>query len=300
MTNDSISSGRFAPPVGGFRVIGGRRIFVRRVGNGGPAVVFLPGASAVGLDYFAVQEAVSRFTTAVVYDRGGTGYSDSVPLPRGAAAVATELREVLRAENISGPYVLVAHSLGALYAHRFTQLYPRDIAGLVWLDGLNRDWDQYMPAMANLAAAEQMSTGPEQIEQMRMALREMNAELLADYPEQVRTALTEAKESDEWIRVGFAERGGLVDVATELKSGPNIPDVPLIALSVVGADPALPETIQRAMHDGRTRMDAALVNSVSHGEQRILTDTFHHRLCFDRPDAVVRAIRDVLDRVART
>lgn len=300
MTNDSISSGRFAPPVGGFRVIGGRRIFVRRVGNGGPAVVFLPGASAVGLDYFAVQEAVSRFTTAVVYDRGGTGYSDSVPLPRGAAAVATELREVLRAENISGPYVLVAHSLGALYAHRFTQLYPRDIAGLVWLDGLNRDWDQYMPATANLAAAEQMSTGPEQIEQMRMALREMNAELLADYPEQVRTALTEAKESDEWIRVGFAERGGLVDVATELKSGPNIPDVPLIALSVVGADPALPETIQRAMHDGRTRMDAALVNSVSHGEQRILTDTFHHRLCFDRPDAVVRAIRDVLDRVART
>lgn len=93
---------------------------------------------------------------------------------------------------------------------------------------------------------------------------------------------------------------GLVEVATELKSGPNIPDVPLIALSVVGADPAVPETIQRAMHDGRTRMDAALVNSVSHGEQRILTDTFHHRLCFDRPDAVVRAIRDVLGRVART
>lgn len=207
MTNDSISTGRFAPPVGGFQLIEGRRIFVRRVGSGRPAVLFLPGASAVGLDYYAVQEAVSRFATAVVYDRAGTGYSDSVPLPRGAEAVATELRELLRAENIGGPYVLVAHSLGALYAHRFTQLYPHDVAGLVWLDGLNRDWDEFMPAAASLAAAELMSTGPEEFEQMRMALREMNAELSADYPEQVRMALTEAKESDEWIRVGFAERG---------------------------------------------------------------------------------------------
>jgi hypothetical protein len=40
------------------------------LGSGGPAVVFLPGASAVGLDYFGVQQLVSRFTTAAVHDRG--------------------------------------------------------------------------------------------------------------------------------------------------------------------------------------------------------------------------------------
>ncbi|GHF09915.1 hypothetical protein [Streptomyces morookaense] len=47
-------------------------------------------------------------------------------------------------------------------------------------------------------------------------------------------------------------------------------------------------------------MDAALVGSVSHGEQRILFDTFHHRLCFDRPDAVVQAVRDVVERARRS
>ncbi|MFD3654284.1 alpha/beta fold hydrolase [Streptomyces sp. NPDC058620] len=300
MTNNSASSARLVPPVGGFQEIDGRRIFVHESGSGGPAVVFLPGASAVGLDYFGVQQGVLQFTTAVVYDRGGTGYSDPLPLPRTTAAVATELRELLRAQDIAAPYVLVAHSLGGFYAHRFAQLYPQDVAGLVWLDALHRDWDDFMPPEASLAAIERMAPDREQLERMRPALRKMRAELLADYPERIRQALTEAKLSDAWTHSGIAERTGLAGLATELRAGPGIPDVPVVALTVSGIAPAqqalTPERTLREMNDGKTRMDAALVSAVSHGEQRIISDTSHHRLCFDRPDAVVQAIRDVVDR----
>lgn len=292
MTNHSAS---LAPPVGGFQEIDGRRLFVHRSGDGGPAVVFLPGASAVGLDYFGVQQEVSRFTTAVVYDRGGTGYSDPLPLPRTAEAVAIELRELLRAQDIAGPYVLAAHSLGGFYAHRFAQLYPRDMAGLVWLDALHRDWDDFMPASASLAAAEQTAPDLRQLEQMRPALREMFGELCAGYPERVREALLDVKLSDEWLRAGIAERGGLTGLAAELRAGPGIPDVPVVALTVVGSGSDQPSPLSREMNAAKTRMDAALVNSVSHGDQRVLSDTLHHRLCFDRPDAVVQAIRDVID-----
>ncbi|WP_327117597.1 alpha/beta hydrolase [Nocardia sp. NBC_01730] len=299
MTNNSTSSARLAPPVGGFQEIDGRRIFVHRSGSGGPAVVFLPGAGAVGLDYFVVQQHVSQFTTAVVYDRGGTGYSDPLPLPRSAAAVATELRELLRAQNIPAPYILAPHSLGGFYAHRFAQLYPRDVAGLVWLDGLHRDWDDFMPPAMHLATAEQMAPDLDQFEQQRSAMREMRADLLADYPEHVRRPLIDAKASDESIQVGIAERSTLTELATELRAGPGLPDVPVVALSVLGTDPAQQAEMLQKMHDGRRRMDAALVSAVSHGEQRILSDTVHHRLCFDRPDAVIQAIRDVVDRAAR-
>ncbi|MGC0417520.1 alpha/beta fold hydrolase [Embleya sp. AB8] len=298
----SAAGTQLAPPVGGFQEIDGRRIFVHRTGSGGPAVVFLPGASAVGLDYFGVQQGVSRFSTAVVYDRGGTGYSDPLPLPRTAAAVATELRELLRALDLPAPYVLVPHSLGGFYAHRFAQLYPQDVAGLVWLDALNRDWDEFLPPAMQLAECERMGPDPEQLEQMRPALRTMRGELLADYPERVREPLIEAHESDEWLRVGIAERSMLAGLAAELRAGPAIPDVPIIALTVLGTDPAqqalMSEQTVQEMHDGKRRMDAALVSAVSHGEQRILTDTLHHRLCFDRPDAVVQAIRDVVDQAA--
>ncbi|MVU75771.1 alpha/beta fold hydrolase [Nocardia sp. ET3-3] len=295
MTNDSIASDRLAPPVGGFQEIEGRRIFVHTAGSGGPAVVFLPGASAVGLDYYGVQQGVSQFTTAVVYDRGGSGYSDPLPLPRTAAAVATELRELLRARNIPAPYVLAAHSLGGFYAYRFAQLFPAEVAGLVWLDGLHRDWDDFVPAASSLAATERMAGDPEQIEQMRPAVCAMTADLLANYPARLRDALIEAKTSDEWLRAGVAERSTLIAPAAELRTGPGLPDVPVIALTVVGNDP-----FYRELHDAKTKMDAALVNSVSCGEQRILSDTLHHRLCFDRPDAVVQAIRDVVDRLPRT
>ena len=87
MTINSTYPARPAPPVGGFQEVDGRRVFLHRSGSGGPAVVFLPGAGAVGLDYFGVRQQVSRLRTAVVYDRGGTGYSDPAPLPRTATAV---------------------------------------------------------------------------------------------------------------------------------------------------------------------------------------------------------------------
>ncbi|MBF6323124.1 alpha/beta hydrolase [Nocardia cyriacigeorgica] len=302
MTNNSTSPARLAPPVGGFQDIDGRCLFVHRSGRGGPAVVFLPGASAVGLDYFGVQQEVAQFTTAVVYDRGGTGYSDPLPLPRTGAAVAAELHELLRAQHIEGPYILAAHSLGGLYAHRFAQRYPQDVAGLVWLDALHPDWDDYMPAAASLAAAEQTGPSLEQLEQMRPALRGIHTELLAHYPEHLRGPLVEAKLSAEWLRSGVAERTGLAGLAAELRAGPDLPDVPVIALSVVGVDPEqdqISAEMVQPMHDGRTRMDAARVAAVARGEQRILADTVHHRLCFDRPDAVVQAIRDVFDRAAR-
>lgn len=295
MTHSITSAARLVPPIGGFREIDGRRVFVHRSGSGGPAVVFLPGASAVGLDYFGVQQQVSQFTTAVVYDRGGTGYSD--PLPRTAGAIAGELRALLRAENITGPYVLAAHSLGGFFAHRFAQLYPQDVAGLVWLDGLHHAWDEFMPPALHLAESERLAPDLEQLVRMRPAMRDMGAELFAHYPAHIRHALIDAKGSEQWLRSGMAERGNLVELAAELRTGPGIPDVPVIALSVVGSDPTQPPEALRAMHDGRTRMDAALVRTVSHGEQRILRDTHHHRLCFDRPDAVVQAIRDVIDQV---
>ncbi|MGW1738734.1 alpha/beta fold hydrolase [Nocardia sp. NPDC001965] len=298
MTNDITAPARPTPPIGEFREIDARRIFVQRSGTGGPAVVFLPGAGAVGLDYFAVQQQVSQFTTAVLYDRGGTGFSDPQPLPRTAAAVATELRRLLRAADVVAPYVLAAHSLGACYAHRFAQLYPRDVAGLVWLDGLHRDWDEFMPVSGSLAEVERTAADPEQLDGMRTVLREMRADVPAGYPEHIWHALMDAKVSAEWMAAGVAERSTPARLAAELRAGPGVPDVPVIALTVVGDDAVGQAPAQREFDDAKKRMDAALVRGVSSGEHRILTGTFHHRLCFDCPDAVVRAIRDVVERVA--
>ncbi len=231
------------------------------------------------------------------------GYSDDAPLPRTAAAVATELYELLRAQGIAGPYVLVAHSLGGAYAHRFAQLYPREVAGLVWLDAFHRDWDDFMPPEARLAESVRLSPTEEQLRQWIPVIREMCAQLLADFPEDVREALVDYHVSDRWIHAGMAERASMAELATELKAGPELPDVPLIAVTPLGIDPGqqalMSEQLLQAMHDGKTKLYAAMANSVSHGEHRILSDTDHSKVIYERSDAVVQAIRDVVDRAAR-
>jgi hypothetical protein len=60
-------------------------------------VVFLPGAGRVGLDYLNVHDEVWWFTTSVLYDRAGTGWSEEVELPRTATEVTDELRGILGA-----------------------------------------------------------------------------------------------------------------------------------------------------------------------------------------------------------
>ncbi|MFE6050575.1 alpha/beta fold hydrolase [Kitasatospora sp. NPDC056446] len=287
-----------AVPVGGFQEVDGRRLYVHRCGDDGPAVVFLPGASAIGLDYYGVQREIAEFATAVVYDRAGTGFSDDAALPRTAAEVATELHGLLHALGLPGPYVLAPHSLGGAYAHRFAQLYPREVAGLVWLDAFHRDWDDFMPPGLSLAATTAMSPTEEQLRQSLPGIRQMAAELLVDYPPDVRDAVVEYHVSERWIHAGIAERASMPALAVELKEGADLPDVPAVALTALGVDPGQAALMSaeelRAMQDGETRLYAAMVGRLSHGEQRVLPDVGHSQLCFERADAVVRAVRDVV------
>ncbi|MFI6739913.1 hypothetical protein ACIBI9_43920 [Nonomuraea sp. NPDC050451] len=60
-------------PLGRRYQVGARQLFLHRSGTRGPAVVFLPGASALGLDYLNLHDRISAFTTSVLYDRAGTG-----------------------------------------------------------------------------------------------------------------------------------------------------------------------------------------------------------------------------------
>ena len=46
-----------APPLGRYYEVAGRRLLLHQSGSGSPAVVFLAGGGAVGLDYLNVQQA---------------------------------------------------------------------------------------------------------------------------------------------------------------------------------------------------------------------------------------------------
>jgi pimeloyl-ACP methyl ester carboxylesterase len=103
-------------------------------GKGSPAVVFDGGIGARCDEYRQLQDSIAATTTVVIYDRAGYGSSEAGPLPRDSRSEAEELRALLAALNIPGPYILVGHSLGGLNMEVYADLHPEDVAGIVLLD----------------------------------------------------------------------------------------------------------------------------------------------------------------------
>jgi pimeloyl-ACP methyl ester carboxylesterase len=70
-----------------------------------------------------------------VYDRAGRGRSDPSPDPQDGDQIATDLHTLLETANVTGPLVMVGHSLGGLYILDYAARYPQQVAGMVLLDG---------------------------------------------------------------------------------------------------------------------------------------------------------------------
>ncbi len=289
------------PPLGRLYEVDGRQLWLHRGGSGAPAVVFLPGASAVGLDYLNIHDEAAKFTTSVLYDRGGTGWSDPADLPRTAAEVATELRDLLRAADVPGPYMLVAHSLGGAYARRFAQLFPDQVAAVLYLDSFYELTDDYMPERLHLAKVRQPDPGRLQLALMRPFMRRMYQQMFASWPEPVRRQLIDRHMSPAWWQVGVRERSSMPQLAGELRSGGALPDTPLIAITSLAIDPGMRLLMSgkalREMNAAKLRLYAALATSVTEGENRVLDDARHSTMTTDHPGAIVQAIRDLLGEI---
>jgi pimeloyl-ACP methyl ester carboxylesterase len=267
-------------------------------------VVFLPGAGLVGLDYLNIHNGVAELTTSVLYDRAGTGWSDRVVLPRTAAEVADELRNLLRAAGVPAPYLLVGHSLGGAYARRFAQRFPDEVAGMLLLDAFHEDWDSHMPEELRLHRQDNQAPPPElSEEQLLQSFRGVFEQKLADWPQEIRELLIDRHLDPERLHIGAQEDSNLAKLADELRQGGNVPDVPLIVLTALAPDPGqglyMSEQLLRELSDRKRAFYAAVAESVPRGEHRVLEDAAHSTIQFDRPDAVLQAIRDLLDRVDR-
>ncbi len=297
------------PPLGRYYEVAGRRLLLHRSGSGSPAVVILPGGGTVGLDYLNVQERAAKLSTSVVYDRAGTGWSDRVDLPRTSADVTDELRAVLRAAAVPAPYLLVGHSLGGLYARHYTTRFPGEVAALLLMEPAHEDYNAYMPKELNdlRAAWDPDQALPDELpDELIGFYRDLLAQELADWPEQVRGPLIERHVSPEWLRTGFAEAKNPDQLYDEMHHAGPMPDVPLIVLTATGIDAfkravlvGESDELLREENEGKRQLYTALAGSVPRGENRVIEDAGHASIHWSHPGAVVQAIQDLLGRIGR-
>ena len=97
-------------------------------------VVFDAGLGDSSASWDVVQSEISRFAHAVSYDRAGRGQSHFVPGSRTSLDIANDLRAMLEAAQIPGPYILVGHSFGGYNIRVFADRFPDLVAGLILVD----------------------------------------------------------------------------------------------------------------------------------------------------------------------
>jgi len=113
---------------------GGHRLNMLIEGTGTPTVILESGLGEGLESWNRVEPEVAKFTRVIAYDRAGLGTSDPSPRPRTAQQVARELHTALRNAKIAPPYLLVGHSASGFTIRVFAAMYPKEIAGLVFVD----------------------------------------------------------------------------------------------------------------------------------------------------------------------
>jgi pimeloyl-ACP methyl ester carboxylesterase len=69
-----------------------------------------------------------------MYNRPSYGKSDASVSERDGKHIVNELRELLKAQGLKPPYILVGHSLGGLYMQYFARRYPDEVRALILVD----------------------------------------------------------------------------------------------------------------------------------------------------------------------
>jgi pimeloyl-ACP methyl ester carboxylesterase len=261
---------RSPKPLGRMVDVGGYRVHLYCLGSGDPTVVIT--GAGYSFDWSLVQPEVAKFTQVCAYDHSGVAWSDSGPTDTCSLRVK-EIRLALKNAGITGPYILVGHSLGALVSRLYASTYEADVAGMVIVEHAVAPILAKSKAPGPVFPQDQIPTAV-----MKPDLN-TGFEKLPEQDYQLHVwANSQPRVSDVMKRNLQITREciGDVDLATQNRANP------------MGAKPLIVVSAQA------TEFLHALLGISSNSKQVIAANSGHY-VMVDRPDVVIGAIREVVE-----
>ena len=123
-------------PMGQMVSVNGHDMSVFVKGNGPQTLVFLSGAGTASpiLDFKDLYDGLSKQYKIVVVERAGYGYSEDTSKSRDVSEVLSETRQALSKAHVSGPYIILSHSMASLETLLWQEKYPSEIKAIIGLD----------------------------------------------------------------------------------------------------------------------------------------------------------------------
>jgi len=123
-------------PMGKTVLVNGHKINVYVEGDGPETIVVLSGAGIASpiLDFKNLTDSLSKKYKVVIVERAGYGYSEDSNQSRDVMEVLSETRQALSQANISGPFIILSHSMASLESLAWQEKYPDEVKALIGLD----------------------------------------------------------------------------------------------------------------------------------------------------------------------
>jgi pimeloyl-ACP methyl ester carboxylesterase len=270
--------------------VGDHRLYLSCTGSGEPTVILEPGLGGTSAAWGWIEPTIAAHTRVCVYDRAGRGRSDPSPDPQDGDQIATDLHTLLERAGVTGPLVMVGHSLGGLYVLDYAARYPQQVAGTVLLDATPptafTELPDYPAIYDMLTTLTGLFPGLARLGVTQLINGLGNAELPAQTRDQVRADLSTATQAR-------SERDELAMVPTMMAQARAVTDLGELPLYVLTA----PVDTQTNWLTPQTELAALSNNSV----HLVVAGASHQALLDNQAAAAVssQAITAVVD-AART
>jgi pimeloyl-ACP methyl ester carboxylesterase len=267
--------------------VGGRNLYLHCTGSGSPTVVLVSGLAETSVYWGGwVAPAVGQKTTVCAYDRAGQGRSDPPANPQDGLAVATDLHTLLDRAAIPGPYVLVGHSTGGVYARIFAARYPDEVAGMVMLDSQPNEAFTGLPTFpsfySGIRRASALFPSLSRVGVFRL-INNLGPDPLPPQTARQESAIASTASLNRIQRDEFAE------LPSSLKEAST--------LTTFGDRPLVVVTAGKGQQPGWFPLQDKMMGLSTNSAHRILADTDHPGIVHERSGAA-QASQAILDVVA--
>ncbi|BCZ47345.1 alpha/beta hydrolase [Clostridium gelidum] len=116
--------------------VDGKNMQAYVTGTGEKTIVLLSGLGTASpiTDFMPLAERLSADYKVVILEYYGYGFSDTTKVERSNENIVNEIRSALKKLEISGPYILMPHSISGVYAMDYAINYPNEVEAIIGID----------------------------------------------------------------------------------------------------------------------------------------------------------------------
>ncbi|WP_026889925.1 alpha/beta hydrolase [Lacrimispora aerotolerans] len=116
--------------------VDGKNMQAYVTGKGEKTIVLLSGLGTASpiADFMPLAESLSKDYKVVILENFGYGFSSTTKKERSNENIVNEIRTALKELEISGPYILMPHSISGIYSMYYAKKYPNEVEAIIGID----------------------------------------------------------------------------------------------------------------------------------------------------------------------